>query len=237
MMTAGPNKETTAITGSLTEHVYHQMVASLDSEIWQAGQRLPSEDELAKTFGVSRPVVRQAIGRLKAEGRLISRKGSGHFVQEASKEFGFNFGTLHSVPDVRLFLEFRCYLESEIAAQAAMRAEAKAIEKIERQHVLLKTAMTTGKPAIQEDIDFHLAIANASGNRFFISTLAALGSQVECSIRLIRELADRPLSDRMHDISDEHQRIVDAIKSRDANAARTAMADHLQGGIRRLFGQ
>jgi DNA-binding FadR family transcriptional regulator len=137
---------------------------------------------------VSRPVVRQALARLKAENRLNSRKGSGHYVQEMTNTaVGYSFGTLRSVPDIRLFLEFRCFLESEIASLAAKKGDVDAIAEVERRNQLLKVAIETGQPAIQEDIDFHFAIAQASGNRFFISTLSALGQQTQTSIRLIRD--------------------------------------------------
>jgi DNA-binding FadR family transcriptional regulator len=220
---------------SFAEGVYQQMAQCLERGEWVAGQRLPSEAELAQRFAVSRPVVRQALARLKAESRLFSRKGSGHYVREAGGEIAYGFGTLSNVPDVRAFLEFRCFLESEIAAQAAAKVTPEGLVEIERNQQRLREAIAAGEAGIQEDIDFHLAIARASGNRFFISTLAALSEQTRCAIRLIRELSDRSLEARFVDVDREHARILEGIASRDAAAARQAMAEHLQGGIRRLF--
>jgi DNA-binding FadR family transcriptional regulator len=61
----------------LSDEVYDQLLDLLGSGAWPKGSRLPSEHELARRFAVSRPILRQALVRLRAEGRLYSRKGSG----------------------------------------------------------------------------------------------------------------------------------------------------------------
>jgi GntR family transcriptional repressor for pyruvate dehydrogenase complex len=123
-----------------------------------------------------------------------------------------------------------------MAACAASRREADEFADILRWESAIQDAAAAGRPAIEEDIGFHGAIARASGNRFFVLTLAALAEQTRFGIRLIRELSDRSLADRFAEVAREHAAISAAIGSGDADEARRAMTAHLKGGIRRLFG-
>ncbi|MFJ4291060.1 FadR/GntR family transcriptional regulator [Cupriavidus sp. NPDC089707] len=99
----------------LSERVYLQLRQMLKTV--PRDTRLPGELEMAGRFGVSRPVLRQALERLRAEGLIYARKGSGNFV--GSPPQVVPFGPLTSIADVRSFLEFRCNLESEMVALAA----------------------------------------------------------------------------------------------------------------------
>lgn len=220
---------------SRVEFTYQQLFNCLEKGEWQAGERLPSEGDLSIRFDVSRPVVRQALARLKAESRIYSRKGAGHYVRELGAALAYNVGTLKSIPDVRRFLEFRCYIESEVAAQAAEMGSPEAIAEIERCYQLHLDAMARGESGIQEDINFHFAIAKASTNRFFLPVIAGLAQQTQSAIQLTRQLADRPITERYAEIRAEHGRLCDRIKAKDSEGARQAMVDHLEGGIRRLF--
>jgi DNA-binding FadR family transcriptional regulator len=222
---------------SLSEEVYDRLRELLASQAFPPNARLPAEEELARRFLVSRPVLRQALARLRAEGHVYSRKGSGTYVREISRPPLISFGPLHSIPDVQSFLEFRCSVEGEMAALAARRADAGAIAEVEHARKRVEHEVATGQPALDADVLFHLAIARASGNRFFVATLEALTEQMKFGIRLTRELSDRPASERFAEIGREHARISAALESGDAEAARKAMTDHLRGGIRRLFGQ
>lgn len=222
---------------SLSEEAYDRLRELLASEAFPPNARLPGEEELARRFLVSRPVLRQALARLRAEGHVYSRKGSGTYVREISRPPLISFGPLQSIPDVQGFLEFRCSLEGEMAALAARRADAGAIAEVDQARKRLEHELASGQAGFDADILFHLAIARASGNRFFVATLEALTEQMKFSIRLTRELSGRPAPERFAEICREHAHISAALESGDADAARKAMTDHLRGGIRRLFGQ
>ncbi|HEY8612267.1 MAG TPA: FCD domain-containing protein [Roseomonas sp.] len=133
---------------------------------------------------------------------------------------------------MRAFLEFRCSVESEVAAHAARRADPEAIEAIRQARRRLEEEVARGEAALETDVAFHHAIARASGNRFFLATLEAFREQMIFGIRLTRELAGLPSLDRRPEISREHTRIATAIELGDDDAARKAMADHLHGGKR-----
>jgi len=221
----------------LSESVYARLLEMLGSDAFPQGTRLPGEHALAERFAVSRPVLRQALARLQAEGRIEARRGSGTFVRHAAPPpLNLAYGPLSSIPDVRSFLEFRCSLESEMAAHAAARREPEALAALRRAYAVLEAETAAGRPGIEEDIALHLAIAQASGNRFFLATLAALSEHTRFSIRLTRELCALSPPDRLAEMRTEHERILTAIEAGDSAAAHGAMAAHLRGGIRRLFG-
>ncbi|MFC4166306.1 FadR/GntR family transcriptional regulator [Teichococcus aestuarii] len=223
---------------SLSDTVYARLTELLGTEAFPEGARLPGENELARRFAVSRPVLRQALARLRAEGRLESRKGSGTYVRQVALPAlpPIGFGPLGNIPDVRAFLEFRCGVESAMAAEAARRDDAAALRHLARARDALAAETHAGRPSIEADIAFHQAVAEASGNRFFVAVMAALAEQTRFSIRLTRELSDTPDAERFATIRREHGRIAEAILAGDAEAAGAAMAEHLRGGILRLFG-
>lgn len=220
----------------LGEKVYSELSALFGAEGFVAGAKLPSENALAGRFGVSRPVVRQALVQLRTEGRVVSRKGSGNYVSATPDPAPvIPFGAFHSIPDVRNFLEFRCSLEGEIAAQAALRFDPGAVAEVRRRRLALEAAVDAGASAIEEDIAFHSAIAEASGNRFFVLTLASIMQQSRFAIRLVRELSGRSLASRLADVRTEHRNIDAGISSGKPAVAKAAMVAHLQSGILRLF--
>jgi GntR family transcriptional repressor for pyruvate dehydrogenase complex len=221
------------------EYAYDQMLALLSDPEFGADARLPAEQALAERFGVSRPMLRQALARLRAEGRIYSRKGSGHYVNSApgAAAQGFSFSTLASIPDVRNFLEFRRSLEGECAACAAQTGDRVAFAKLRKSHVKLGQAIAARETGIDQDIAFHMAVAQSTGNRFFAHTLAALSEQMAFSIRLVRDLAGRPVVARKQEVIIEHAQILDAIDAGDVDGARAAMRAHIDGGIARLFGR
>ncbi|WP_084698361.1 FadR/GntR family transcriptional regulator [Muricoccus aerilatus] len=96
----------------LSHEVYDRLRGLLGSGSFPRDARLPAEEELARRFAVSRSVLRQALVRLRVEGHVVSRKGSGSFVRELPRPASPSFGPLHSIPDMRAFLEFRCGVES-----------------------------------------------------------------------------------------------------------------------------
>lgn len=199
------------------------------------GSRLPSELELAKQFGVSRPVLRQALGRLRAEGLVTARQGAGNFVRRRNESRRLEFGPLQNIPDVQHCLEFRSGLESAAARHAAMVHDADAIRSIALAMDAMERAIAAGGSAVEADFEFHLAIARAARNRFFVTTLEALRPQVEFGINLSRSFSARPMHERLESIRSEHRAIYEAIRDGNAELAQRAVVQHLEAGIARLF--
>lgn len=221
---------------SRADLAYEHIVAHIARTALAPNDRLPGEQQLAQRCGVSRPVVRQALARLRAEGRVYARQGAGNFVGQAAPLTASAFGPLQSLADIRALLDYRCVIEGETAARAALCRDRVLRHAITARRRSLEAAVARGQDAIDEDIAFHRAIADAAGNRFFVLTLQALDEPFRYAVRLVRELGQSPAPERAANVRDEHRAIDAAIAAGDAEAARAAMSGHLRGGIARLFG-
>jgi DNA-binding FadR family transcriptional regulator len=221
---------------ALSAHAYTQVLNLIASGGYVAHQRLPSEERMARSIGVSRPVLRQALERLRTEDRIYSRKGSGHYASDVGRNKpAVPFGTLSSISDVRDFLQFRVTIEVESAALAAQADQAQHVQ-VKMAHHRMHSAVASQHQGIEEDLAFHLAVAQASGNRFYLLTMEALAEQMRFSVQLIRDLSGPAPASRIQAVVQEHAAIEAAIAARDPERARQAMQAHLLGGIDRLFG-
>jgi DNA-binding FadR family transcriptional regulator len=90
---------------------------------------------------------------------------------------------------------------------------------------------------VEPDFEFHLAIARATRNRFFVISLEALRAPVLFGINLTRSLSKEPVAQRLEQVLAEHRRIYEAIRAADADAADIAMARHVEAGTSRLFNE
>ena len=155
------------------------MVAGLKDKILAGdlapGAKLPSEAELVEEYAVSRTVVREAVTRLRAEGLVETQQGRGSFVlavPEASS-FSVEASAIRTHADVLAMLDFRIGVESEAAALAAAHHTDDDVAAIEEAMSGFTRAGHEG--AVEADFAFHLAIARATGNRFYVDLLGSLG--------------------------------------------------------------
>ena len=230
-----PEKQPPATSQKLADQIYDALAAQIAGGRYPVGSRLPSEVDLARQLGVSRPVLRQALGRLRAEGLVTARQGAGNFIQRRNEPRRLEFGALQNLPDVQCCLEFRCGLESEAARHAAIVHDEDAIRSIALAIEAMERAIADGGSSIEADFEFHLSIARAARNRFFVTTLEALRPHVEFGINLTRSFSTTPMHDRLNSILAEHREIYAAIRDGDAEHAQRAVAQHLEAGIARLF--
>ncbi len=230
-----PDSQPPTVSQKLGDQVYEALAAQIAAGRYPVGSRLPSELDLAKQFGVSRPVLRQALGRLRAENLVTARQGAGNFVRRRNEATRLDFGPLQNIPDVQNCLEFRCGLESQAARRAAIVHDDGAIHSIALAMDAMERAITAGGSAVEADFEFHLAIARATRNRLFVTTMEALRPQVEFGINLARSFSTRPMHERLNDILAEHREIYEAIRDGDAERAQRVVTKHLEAGITRLF--
>ena len=108
---------------SLADQVYDQLLATILEEKYPVQSRLPAEDVLAQNFGVSRPIVRAALSRLRDDGIVQSRRGSGSYVLRRPDRQLISFIPLESVSGVQRCYEFRIDVEGAAAAWAARRRD------------------------------------------------------------------------------------------------------------------
>jgi DNA-binding FadR family transcriptional regulator len=208
----------------------------IQSGQYKRGDQLPTEKELIEEFGVSRTVVREAISNMKASGLVSTRQGKGAFVlDEGQRSFRISEENLSVVEEVLEALELRIAIESEAAALAARRRTPADLQRIVDAAEAMDRAIAAGESAVDFDIAFHRAIAQATGNRHFLGLFNYLGEVLVPRARVPTHQYDATtLRDYLQRISDEHHQIVAAIAAGDTDAARAALRMHLGGSRDRL---
>jgi GntR family transcriptional repressor for pyruvate dehydrogenase complex len=188
------------------------------------GQKLPNENELAAELGVSRMTLREAIRILAAYGVLEIRRGVGTFVAE-NEDLNENFG-LDSLSAVRTnlkdLMEMRLIFEPEAAYYAAMRASEKELEQIEQYARQDAEMVLANVDRTEVEKAFHNAIAKASHNEFMHRLMPIINSAVYKVVILSNYTPEVNLQSNI-----DHKNVVDFLKIRDADGARTAMRLHI----------
>jgi GntR family transcriptional regulator, transcriptional repressor for pyruvate dehydrogenase complex len=216
----------------------HALVERLSAEILSGrlapGARLPTEQDMIATTGVSRTVVREAIAALRAEGLVITRQGAGAFVAEGSRRpFRIDPGDLGSLAEVMAVMELRTGIEVEAAGLAAERASAADLREISAAHTAIGHAIERGESAIDQDFAFHRSIAEATRNPQFPRFLEYLGRFIipRQTIRVASDAAERLAY--LRTIQKEHLAILKAIRAKSVRKARAAMHSHLSNSRKR----
>jgi GntR family transcriptional repressor for pyruvate dehydrogenase complex len=219
----------------LSDRLAARLAAQVEAGELAPGDRLPTEQQLAETYGVSRTVVREAVHQLRSQGLLVSRQGSGVYVAlpALNKPLAFDPQVLDSMAAVVQIVEVRRALEGEIAALAAERASRAQVTELRRAARAIETAVAAGRDGVDEDLAFHRAIAEASGNPQFSRLLGFLEQYLREAMRVTRgnEARHRRFAEA---VREEHQAIVDAIAAGDAVSARRCAARHMEHAAARL---
>nr|WP_321986209.1 FadR/GntR family transcriptional regulator [uncultured Lichenicoccus sp.] len=218
-------------------HLPALVASSISREIAEGrlrpGDRLPTEQALASTFGVSRNVVREAIARLRFEGLVWSQQGRGAFVSETKPVvLRLEPSDGHAAGLFASLFDLRDMLEVPAAAQAAsLRAEAELDRMRDARDAMLEAPY--GSIAwLEGDLDFHRAIAAATRNPYLQQIIGFTGERVRESMLAA---GNRSRSDDMAQATlGEHGRILDAVAEGDPDAAAAAMRLHLAGARQRL---
>ncbi len=220
---------------SLVDDVTASLAASIHAARSTPGERLPSADALARRFGVSRTVVREAMARLQADGLVETRQGSGAFVAGlAGRPLRFDPATMATPARVLDILELRMGVETEAAALAAMRASPAQKAAIEAAVEALSAVAGTGADGVEEDLRFHQAIAEATGNPLFPLFVTFLGEHYRASIHALR-LDGAARAALLRRVAREHAAVAEAIRHGDAEEARWAIRRHLRDGRVRVL--
>jgi DNA-binding FadR family transcriptional regulator len=216
----------------LYERIEQQIAADIERGVYAVGQRLPSERDLAQKFEVSRTTIREAMIALELDGMVDVRTGSGVYVTHKSPPEG-----AHGSRDIGPFelLEARRAIEGEACAMAAIRITD---EQLAQLSGLVKEMRDENKHSVElseaADRRFHELIAAATENSGMIAAVQMLW---EARVRspqnqsMSSKVRARGIKPRI----DEHVTIVNALKKRDANAARAAMRDHLTQVLEATF--
>ena len=212
---------------SLPDQVYEQIMLQIGSGGLAVGQRLPSEPRLAQALGVSRPVVRQALARLRADGVIASRQGAGSFVLRRPRADFLDCAPRGSMAELLRCFELRLALEGEAAALAAQRRGPDDLAAVERAEQAMAQAFAAGEIGADADIAFHRAVAAASQNDMFVRALGMARAAMRDGIATARRLSQSLAAERRSAVLREHAAIVAAIRDRAPDAARAAMRAHI----------
>src|SRR5215467_8264025 len=154
---------------NLSTELMQTLSEEIRGGILKPGEKLPTELAMMSKHGVSRTVVREAMSKLQSAGLVTTRHGIGTFVRNgtAPVRFELEAKSIPTVLDVLAMLEFRISLESEAAALAAARRTDEQLEALRRALDEFQDAQRNGGNGAETDFQFHLRIAEASGNRYF----------------------------------------------------------------------
>ena len=221
----------------LVDRVYREILGIIMAGEFSEGDKLPTELALTERFAASRPTIREALSRLRADGITSTRQGSGTFVKRRPDPDVPLFTPLETISDLQRCFDFRIVTESGAAALAATMASDADLAAIEQRFRELDSVIARQAVGAREDFDFHLAVARACRNQFFVSAIASMQEQVLVSMSLMRNLSLFKSVERQKLVQTEHEAILTALKSRDSAAAGLAMRTHLENARNRMFGK
>ena len=228
--------DTLAPTQHLPARIAEAIQREIDEGRLKPGDRLPGEQGLADTFGVSRNAVREAIARLRSDGVVQSRQGVGAFVvrSAASPILRIQHDTLSDPTQFRNVFELRAILEVRAAGLAAKRGSAAQKRAITLALDRMRGVARSADAGVDADLDFHRAVALATGNDYIAKAVAFVSEHMRESIMATRRRPRARLEAIVEITIAEHIAIHEAILSGLPARAREAMEQHIINAARRV---
>ncbi len=223
-------------------HLAEHLVAALSEEIASGrlrhGDRLPTEQFLAQNFGVSRNVVREAIASLRSQGLVQSRQGIGAFVSataQASEPLGqVDAQLLEGDNTIRNMFEVRAALEGQAAALAAASMTPRKLKGIRDAVERMRFEGAPTAATVNADLDFHRAVAAASGNDYLEAMIRTVLEPMRPLIAVNFARHGPMFGNIPHAARDEHEALVQAFIDKDAGLARRLMGEHIVSAASRF---
>ena len=213
--------------GSLHEQIADQIQAMIAAQRLQPGEKLPNERDLAKTLSVSRPTIREAMRLMQHRGLIMRKPGGGtYLIQMSTAAVSESLDRYFWIKDCsyRDLLQVREALEPVAAALAAAHVTPEEIRLLEDRLAKLNEGFLSGDPRMlaTTDSEFHIAIAQASGN----ALLAAICAGIDDLVRKWNEKSSTEIFDEP--ATKSHLAILLAIKDHDPQRAREAALAHIR---------
>lgn len=216
---------------NITEQAVAYLKKNIESGEWQVGEKIPSENELTKTLGVSRASVRQAVSQLAGIGILESIHGKGTYLindQVSERKLTDQMITAEDCLDVENVLEFRRIVESEACYMAARKVSPELLDMLKQQLNIMIESKEDVERFVTADMNFHQEICRASGNPLLEKSLSKIFDENIKSHKLTRKTFG------YHDGIHYHELIIQAMEEGDGGRAREYMYEHMQNGINRV---
>lgn len=208
----------------------------IDNNI-KPGDKLPSENELASIFNVSKTAIREALSILQVNAITETRSGAGTFLKDIQGETIGERVTRNLMDKIQLreILEFRRGLEIEAVALAAVRATPKHIEAIREAHLALVEANEQHIIGVNEDYQFHYSIILAAQNSIYTEVFSQISQQFEEGLRISKMQSARN-PELFIKGNNEHEKILEAIIERKPEDASSLMRNHLIRNEEKIWG-
>ena len=211
--------------GQLADHVSSQIEDQILSGDLTPGDRLPSIRDLSAKLGVSQTVVRESVKVLESRGLLAVKAGSGVYVTEITMDSAadsLNLLLHHGRISVQDLCEVRRALEIGVAELAAERRSQEHLERLREAVHRMEEHLGDPVEYISADFEFHLALADGTGNPIFPLLTMSLLDVLQESRRMIFDVHGAPARGQAH-----HRVIYECVRQRDRVGSRRAMAKHL----------
>jgi len=189
------------------------------------GQRLPTENELAEQFAVSRTSVREALSVLESEGLVERHKNGGTFMRKYSLKQVLSSFQFPPKMDHELFadlVEVREWLEVQIVKLASERAEDEDLLRIQRTLEMMEQDIAAGNSGVESDVLFHQCLAIATKNQILAGLVLSIG-------QMMKDTRARTLSvpGRLEACLAEHKAIYEAVREHDTERGCRLIREHL----------
>jgi GntR family transcriptional repressor for pyruvate dehydrogenase complex len=223
-------------TSRLSERVFNQIRDAIAEGRYQSGDKLPSENELAGVFKVSRTSVREAMKMLAGQGLVSVRRGLGAYVEHRNPSYLTNLQNILSreKDNILELFQIRKILETEAAAWAAEKARPEDLEKMERLLAEAKVLLRDPKAGRQKlhriNTEFHYALMKAAGNRTLLKVMSGLMDMLTGGRDIMLQLPGRHAGSVAG-----HREILAALKRGDSAKARHSMAKHLDAAMETII--
>ena len=212
------------------DQVFQQMKGLIIDGEWVPGDKIPSENELADQFDVSRITVRQALQRLSVMGLIETRLGEGSFVKAINAGDSMNalIPTMYlGENSVTEIIEFREIIETECAGLAAKKAVKKDISELRLLWEKMNNCkeLSDLKGFAKADLDFHFKIAEITNNPLIIKTNL-----------ILRDVLEHAMRETINKMGCEnglyyHKKLIDEIEIHDVKEASKTMREHIEKNI------
>jgi GntR family transcriptional repressor for pyruvate dehydrogenase complex len=221
-------------TKKIAEEVLERLSGLIKEGIWQPGERLPPERQLAEMLGVGRSSIREAAKSLEFMGLVEARHGEGTFVSEdLSGAMGKAIvrAMALSQRDISDLIEARQVIESHLARLAARRIKASELAQLREHLEKMEENLDQPEQFRKADLDFHVSLATAAHNRILLRIFLTIRE-------LLEQLIGQALTTPGTSVSatHAHARILAALERKNAQEADEAMNAHLEDVRHRLTG-
>lgn len=217
---------------SVSDQVIAQMKENIENGIWKPGERLPGETQLGESLGVSRVTVRNALQKLAGEGLIETRVGDGSYVRRLSISEAMsrvNIPGALTEKELRELLEFRCVMEGPLCGLAATHITERGIAQLRQIYQEMCSVGQDETAFAAADVKFHTTLVSFCGNDILIAAYQMICVNFSKAMPEIVHRRGNASGLRFH------KRILGAIETRDATAARAIMEEHMKEMVQELL--